>query len=338
MINFKSSDYFNINLYKKTFGDISSYLINKYNINNKESFFLTKLHKKVIKIKSTGLFNKVYHLNWLKSKLEDEFIILFDSPNPDYLIYNVFSSEDILSNYSKSIRIAIYTENIMPDINYADYIIGHYHINYLDRYFKQSTFLWNSFNDIDIKRYKVLENPIRKKFCAAVISNCGANFRMIFISKLNKYKKVDIEGKCKYNYINRTIKNKIDFLSKYKFSIAMENSDGDGYISEKIVDSFRAGTIPIYYGDYLIDEFINPKTYILIKGEKDIEKKIEYIKKIDNNDNLYLSIMKEKPIIDKYFVNKIDKKEIKDFLKNIFRQNITKALRRDNNYYVFNCN
>jgi hypothetical protein len=43
----------------------------------------------------------------------------------------------------------------------------------------------------------------------------------------------------------------------------MENSNGDGYISEKIVDSFRAGTIPIYYGDYILDEFINPKTYIL---------------------------------------------------------------------------
>ena len=83
----------------------------------------------------------------------------------------------------------------------------------------------------------------------------------------------------------------------------MENSKGDGYISEKIVDSFRAGTIPIYYGDYIIDEFINPKTYILIYGENDIERKIEYIKKIDNNDTLYLSIMKEKPIIDKNFIN-----------------------------------
>ena len=44
----------------------------------------------------------------------------------------------------------------------------------------------------------------------------------------------------------------------------MENSEGDGYISEKIVDSFLAGTIPIYYGDYMVDEYINPKTYILI--------------------------------------------------------------------------
>ena len=44
-------------------------------------------------------------------------------------------------------------------------------------------------------------------------------------------------------------------------------------------------------------------------------------------------ILKEKPIIDYNFVNIIDNKEIKLFLKNIFSQNKTKAYRRDNNFY-----
>ena len=100
----------------------------------------------------------------------------------------------------------------------------------------------------------------------------------------------------------------------------MENSDGDGYASEKIVDSFLAGTIPIYYGDYVLDEFINPKTYILVKGEKDIDKKIEYIKEIDTNEKLYNSIMEENPLIDKKFIDKIYNNEIKSYLKNIFDQ------------------
>ena len=52
-----------------------------------------------------------------------------------------------------------------------------------------------------------------------------------------------------------------------------------------------------------MDEYLNPKTYILIRGEKDIDNKIDYIKKIDNNDTLYEEIMKEKPIIDDNFVN-----------------------------------
>ena len=83
------------------------------------------------------------------------------------------------------------------------------------------------------------------------------------INQLNKYKKVDMAGNANNN-IGKVIENKIEFLSSYKFSIAMENSEGDGYSSEKIIDSFLSGTIPIYYGDYMIDEYINPNSYILI--------------------------------------------------------------------------
>ena len=290
----------------------------------------------MIRIKSIGLFNKTQHLNWLKNKLCGDFILNFDDPNPDYLIYNVFGNEDMNPKYQNAIKIAIYTENVMPDLNYADYIIAHYHINYLDRYFKYSVFLWENFINIDKIREKVIQKPIRNKFCAAVISNCRAQFRLSFIEKLNKYKKVDVGGKCNKNISKVT--NKFDFLSNYKFSISMENSNGDGYISEKLVHSFIGGTIPIYYGDYMIEEFINPKTYILIKGESDIDQKIEYIKKIDNDDKLYFSIMKEKPILDFNFVSKIDDIELKQFFKNIFIQDKIKAYRRDNNYYEYDYN
>ncbi len=333
----KSSDLFNMKLFKNTYKYISVYLGNKFDINNKIPVNHKASNKKLIRIKSTGLFSHPSHIRWLKNKLCDDFILSIDDPNPDYLIYNCFNEEDRNPKYAKAIRIAIYTENIFPDLNYADYIIGHYHINYLDRYFKYSIFLWQNIREIIKRRNEIINNPIRNKFCAAVISNCRATFRMSFIKELNKYKKVVLEGKCKNQNRSKTIKNKIEFLSNYKFSIAMENSKGDGYISEKIVDSFKAGTIPIYYGDYILDEFINPKTYILIKGKNDIKNKIEYIKKIDNDDQLYLSIMKENPIIDNKYSDKIDRVEIKSFLKNIFNQDKNKAFRRDNNYYDYNC-
>ena len=151
----------------------------------------------------------------------------------------------------------------------------------------------------------------RTKFCVAVISNnrSSDNFRLSFISKLNQYKKVDMAGKV-FNNIGKTIENKKEFLSSYKFSIAMENSNGDGYASEKIIDSFLSGTIPIYYGDYMIDEYINPKAYILIKGEKDIQEKIEYIKNIDNNKKLYKQILNQKLFINFLLKNRYSLKNI----------------------------
>ena len=113
-------------------------------------------------------------------------------------------------------------------------------------------------------KIKAYRSKKKKKFCAAVISNFNLSdgFRIKFINELSKYKNVDMGGNYKNN-IGGNVYNKIEFLSSYKFSIAMENSEGQGYVSEKIIDSFMAGTIPIYYGGYMIDEFINPKSYIL---------------------------------------------------------------------------
>lgn len=120
---FKVSDYFIMNLNAKEYKDISKYITNKYNILKQPK---NLIFKKEIKIKCIGLFNKSNHINWLKSKLDDEFILTFDEDDPDYLIYNVFTQEDIEPKYKTAIKIAIYTENVMPDLNLADYSIGHY--------------------------------------------------------------------------------------------------------------------------------------------------------------------------------------------------------------------
>ena len=240
---FKNSDKFNMNLFKSTFQYISAYLLNKYTIYNN---YTNSIEKKVIKLKPYGLFDKKRNLKWLKERLSDQFILQYGDPNPDYLLYNCFSDEDINQRYKNIIRIAIYTENKIPDLNCADYFLVHYHINYLDRFFKVNVFFWESFKEIDSKRLEVINSPIRKKFCAAVYTNCIAKFRKDFIKKLNNYKKIDMGGRC-VNSIHGAVKDKINFLSEYKFSFAMENSEGNGYITEKIVDSFKAGTIPIYY-------------------------------------------------------------------------------------------
>ena len=73
-------------------------------------------------------------------------------------------------------------------------------MNYLDRYFKYSVFLWSNTKIINEKREEVLKNQIRTKFYAAVISNSNwNNFRNKFINELNKYKKVDMGGRFRNN-------------------------------------------------------------------------------------------------------------------------------------------
>jgi hypothetical protein len=337
--NFKNVDLFFINIAKKTFKQISFYLNSKFEKSwNKYKSLDNKIReKKVISINSVGSSSIYYNNRLIKDitkLLENTFIFNFTSNNPDYLVYDVFNCDQLDYKYNNAIKIAFYTENIIPDFNFADYSIGFHNINYLDRYFRKTTLIWvfqkrylnikNKF--FEKKRRKAYKSKTRKKFCAAVISNYKTSdkFRIKFINELSKYKNVDMGGKYKNNV--GKIKDKIKFLSHYKFSIAMENSEGQGYISEKILDSFMAGTIPIYYGGYTIDEFINPKSFILIKNENDMINKIEYIKKIDNDEALYKSILNEKLYINDNLVSKsnIEKAE---FFSHIFEQ--------EKNIYLF---
>ena len=144
---FKNSDKFIFDLIKNDFLDISKYLNNKYNyllinfIKRKELSLILFMQfikrnlkhlftqKKKIMLYSVDLFSFDSHKKWLKDKLKKKFIIKFNKNNPDYLIYNVFGSRHLSQKYNKSIKIAIYTENYFPDLNEADYAIGHYHIS-----------------------------------------------------------------------------------------------------------------------------------------------------------------------------------------------------------------
>jgi hypothetical protein len=42
--------------------------------------------------------------------------------------------------------------------------------------------------------------------------------------------------------------NKEKTLRRYNFVLAFENSESPGYITEKIIDAFKSGTVPLYWG------------------------------------------------------------------------------------------
>lgn len=67
------------------------------------------------------------------------------------------------------------------------------------------------------------------------------------------------------------IEFKEDGLATYMFSIAHENASYDGYFTEKVLDCFATGTIPIYWGDPTISETFNPDGIITLDEKFNIE-------------------------------------------------------------------
>jgi hypothetical protein len=67
------------------------------------------------------------------------------------------------------------------------------------------------------------------------------------------------------------LKDKLDGLKDYRFSIAMENTVYPKYYTEKILDCFATGTIPIYYGDRSIGEDFDSNGIIFLDDLKSFE-------------------------------------------------------------------
>jgi hypothetical protein len=94
----------------------------------------------------------------------------------------------------------------------------------------------------------------------------------------------------KYSSYKGTSNNKIETLSKYKFTLAYENmNEANGYITEKIFDALIAKTVPIYWGAENIEEYVNPKAFIdrrIFKNDADLADYIYSISEDKYNEML----------------------------------------------------
>ena len=80
------------------------------------------------------------------------------------------------------------------------------------------------------------------------------------------------------------IEDKQRTLKQYNFTLTFENCDYDGYITEKIIHAFMAGTIPLYWGGgQLLPETIPENCYIDCR-DKDPEKIFHFIKTMPQKD------------------------------------------------------
>ena len=159
----------------------------------------------------------------------------------------------------------------------------------------------------------ILTKKKNSKFCCFVYSN-PVKYRNDFFKELSKYKKVDAGGSA-LNNVGGKVKDKIEFQKNYKFCIAFENTKQTGYVTEKILHAYMSNCIPIYNGSDKISSDFNPETFINGNDFKTNKELIDYIKKVDNDEELYNSYM-NKPIFSKIWLDRFnDPKQV--FFKNV---------------------
>jgi hypothetical protein len=160
-------------------------------------------------------------------------------------------------------------------------------------------FFWTSENldEIEAIRFENKQD-LKPRFCSFVVGHSTPFFRKEFFLKLCDYKRVDSGGSVLNNIGGRIGgdhrgDNLINFYRQSKFVLCCENTIAPGYVTEKILLSFKAGAIPIYWGAPEVIQFFNPKSFINLRDFDTIESAIEKIKEIDNNSELYQEMLSE---------------------------------------------
>ncbi|MDD2757938.1 MAG: glycosyltransferase family 10 [Patescibacteria group bacterium] len=262
------------------------------------------------------------------------------SEKPEYVFFNDSSFQHL--KYDGCIKIFYTGENVHPNFNLCDYAVGYDYLNFRDRYYRLPWYLIDVFYhrdelalgiDTDFKETnRFTKQDLLKKtdFCSFVYSNYLAGpARKIFFDKLSNYKKVNAGGRC-LNNIGRRVENKLEFETKHKFSVAFENSSNFGYTTEKIVSSLAARTIPIYWGNPEIGKEFNEKRFINCHRYATFDQVVERVKEVDNNDDLYLSIINEPVTVPGYNFAAV-RMGFEEFLKHIIDQPFNSAGRRNIN-------
>jgi len=87
-----------------------------------------------------------------------------------------------------------------------------------------------------------------------------------------------------------------EILQFYRFALVMENQQSDGYVTEKILNAFLGGSIPIYFGTTEIFEMFNPNAFIYYDIDNP-QPALDRVAYLESNKTAYESMLNDEPIL-----------------------------------------
>lgn len=289
---------------------------------------------------------RVFFLDWydwiLRGSTEDNIFlwilkkhynVVIDSQNPDILFYSLKDNKHL--KYKNCLKIYVNSEPLAynnlemynPDLRHvisikdADHIITSYKSNIDKNYYMPIFLLWLYHHVFVTKKVVSLESLTHERsisrkdnFCVFLHNNNVPVRRTSVYNQLSKYKFIHTGNVLK---IPEGSINKIIGITSFKFSFAMqnhfykenfENYDVPGLIDEKIIESLIAGTVPLYYGNDLVGEYLNKNAVIDYHEFNSDHDFVERIIEVDSDDNLYKKIATQ-PIVENLSKLKLDELE-----------------------------
>ena len=248
---------------------------------------------------SSDPINVSFFIKLLENVFNDD-IIICNTPNEtDILVESIFGQGSILKDkYWKYTFLftgeAYYTTVLCNQLELYSCVLG---FNNTAKNFVECP-LFIPYMICNKHTYTPFIQIPEENKASVVISNTLGCVRNKFLDALDKNMDVMYGGSFKNNIggkINGAYNsnNLLSFYRNTKFSITMENSCKDYYITEKILNGFAAGNIPVYWGSPNVTRYFNPKRFLELKTDSDIDIQELITKMVNITDKEYLDMINE---------------------------------------------
>ncbi len=257
---------------------------------------------------------------WLR-----DFIVsrhLLDKSNKRVAVFSIFGNKTMIRFNRADIKILIARENVHRD-NWRDYdnlcndlqcLNLRLGFDYKDEpgYMRFPLWImWTFPPNVTYQQIKEwcdqVNNPKNmsykeRRFCSFLCSHADFGREEIY-EQVSTIDKVDCDGKLFHNSDDLKTKysdDKVAYLRQYRFNLTPENSDAEGYVTEKLFEAISAGCIPIYSGsgNNPEPEVINKDAVCFVKmydgmGIDDNRLILEKIRELNESEEAYLSFARQ---------------------------------------------
>lgn len=239
-------------------------------------------------------------------RTQRDVVVLSDDDNatPDLLFYSRCGKGE---HYKYDCRKIYFTgENDFPDFNECDYAISFYDVDCGGRNLRYPLYMFYETEQAINPAVLDDDEALNREFCSLVMSNslnCHPK-RLEIVENIKSYKPIGSGGRYQNN-VGGFVVDKLNFISRYKFNLALENSIVRGYVTEKILEPFAAVTVPIYWGSDIVKDDFNPESFINVEDYASVDSLMREIKRLDTSPQDYLKMLRAPKHVD-VVVDKLD--------------------------------
>ncbi len=152
---------------------------------------------------------------------------------------------------------------------------------------------------IELLKPRLLRESKKKLACAFVGNSHPMRGRVL--QELSKLGIVDVFGKA----VGKPVKYKSEVAKDYQYMVCLENDLYPGYVTEKFLEAYISGCVPIYWGDFGSDSLINRNSMINIADFETIDEameKVQQSRSLNNFGEMFEQpLFKELPRLENIF-------------------------------------